>query len=234
MSGEQPVLEGVRLCRTSRDGRALLEEASLALHAGEVVTLSGSSGSGKTVLLRALALLDPLDSGRVLFAGREPGENEIPGFRRRVAYVHQRPVLVPGSVERNLRLPAELKTAAGHSFSRSEAVDLLSKLGRSEELLGARTADLSGGEGQIVALVRILLASPRVLLLDEPSASLDPRAAAALEDLIVGWVRSEGGSRAALWVTHAEDQAERVSSRRLRFEEGAIVEASSVEGSRAP
>lgn len=212
-----PLLEAVGLRRAAANGRVLLDDVSLQLNAGEILALRGPSGSGKTVLLRALTLLDPLDAGVVKLEGAEPSHHEIPAFRRRVLYVHQQPVLVPGSVADNLRLPFELGGHGEARFSRDQAVGLLERMGRAKAFLAAGADDLSGGERQIVALIRALVLQPSVLLLDEPSAALDPEAVERLEGLVVEWVRGSESRRAVLWITHAGEQAERISDRRLRM-----------------
>lgn len=221
-----PLLAATGLRRVSRAGRLLLDDAQLRLDCGEVVALGGPSGSGKTVLQRALALLDPVTAGRIELAGAEPHDSEVPGYRRHVSFVHQRPVLVPGTVEENLTLSFELGVNAGRLFPRARAIETLERLGRDETFLAAGTRDLSGGEGQIVAITRTLLPSPTILLLDEPTASLDPTTAASFEKLIGDWVRAES-PRAVLWVTHDEAQAERVADRQLWFESGRVIERAS-------
>jgi ABC-type sugar transport system ATPase subunit len=105
------LLEVRKLTRTD-GGRVLLDDVSLEVGAGERVALQGPSGSGKTLLLRSLALLDPLDQGEVLYEGEPVADDEVPGFRRRVVYLTQAPVLVEGTVADNLALPFRLRRAA--------------------------------------------------------------------------------------------------------------------------
>ena len=95
---------------------------------------SGPSGAGKTVLLRALALLDPLDSGTILWQGRAECGEGVPRYRKRVIYLHQRPALFEGTVEDNLRLPFGLRVIE-IGIRPEAALELLAVLGRDDEFL---------------------------------------------------------------------------------------------------
>ncbi|MEM9554606.1 MAG: ATP-binding cassette domain-containing protein [Acidobacteriota bacterium] len=203
----------------------------LRLEAGDRLAVVGRSGTGKTLLLRALAALDALDEGALRADGRtldEATRAAIPAHRARVLYLAQAPALLDdldgrtAHVLDNLRLPFALRVHAGKRFDRARAVELLAALERDESFLRARIVDLSGGERQIVAGVRALLLEPRVLLLDEPTASLDPQATASFERLIDQWLTggsendwADGNGRAVVWTSHDPAQLERVAARRL-------------------
>jgi putative ABC transport system ATP-binding protein len=180
----------------------------------------GPSGAGKTLLLRALALLDPFDEGVIQWQGQGISGHAIPAYRREVTYFHQRPARFEGSVESNLRQPFSLNVNRGRSFDRERILDLLDGLGRGPSFLEQSSRDLSGGESQIVALLRALQLGPAVLLLDEPTASLDEGTARAIEGLIGRWLSEKPAQRALLWVSHDQDQARRVADRRLRMHGG--------------
>lgn len=222
---EAPLLDARSITRRRDEGGWLLREVSLAVEGGDRVAIQGPSGSGKTLLLRALALLDPLDAGEVRLRGRAVPDVQVPAFRRQVTYLHQGPPLSEGTVEANLRLPFSLAVHHDRRFERERALELLEELGRDADFLGARIDDLSGGERQMVALVRILQLDPTVLLLDEPTAALDPATAELAESLLTTWCEGEG--RAFLWVSHDPAQARRVARRRLRLEGGALAPAGS-------
>jgi putative ABC transport system ATP-binding protein len=191
----------------------LLRNASLAVRGGERLAIVGPTGAGKTLLLRALALLDPVDEGQVLWLGQPIAAERVPHYRRHVTYLHQRSPLIEGTVEENLRLPFTLAIHAREEFDRGRVVALLESAGRDAEFLTRGSRDLSGGEGQIVAVVRALQLNPTVLLLDEPTASLDAATAHSIEQLVFQWHRQSELGRAAVWVTHDREQASRIANR---------------------
>ena len=201
----------------------LISEVNIAVHYGDRVGIVGSSGAGKTVLLRALAMLDPIDAGEILWNGRPVRGDTVPAFRKQVIYLHQRPALYEGSVEDNLRYPFTLKGHRSNAFDRSRVVDLLAALGRDAGFLAKSSRDLSGGEAQIVALIRAIQLEPSVLLLDEPTASLDPGTGQALEVVIDRWLSAKTGERALIWVSHDREQTLRMTTRRIALHSGRIV-----------
>lgn len=198
-------------------GRTLWRDLALTLHAGERVALAGASGSGKTLLLRTLAGLEPLQQGELIFQGRRLPEWSMPAYRARVAYLPQRPALPEGSVEDALRAPFRFHVHRHREFRAGRARKLLARLGRGERFLQQRTEQLSGGELQIVTLLRALLIGPDVLLLDEPTASLDADAVAAVEALVIAWLH-EDPQRASLWASHDRQQLQRVGDRVLTLD----------------
>jgi putative ABC transport system ATP-binding protein len=209
--------------RDPRSGAWLIRDVSLSVNRGDRVAVLGPTGAGKTVLLRSLALLDKLDAGVIHWRSREVRGQAVPDYRTHVIYLHQRPALVEGSVEDNLRHPYAFAAHKGKRFDPNRIRELLERLGRNESFLEKSNRDLSGGESQIVALLRAVQLDPEVLLLDEPTASLDPDTARALENLINGWYEAGFGNRAFVWVSHDLEQAERISSRKLRMQSGHLV-----------
>lgn len=180
--------------------------------AGERVGLVGPSGSGKTLLLRALAGLDPVDEGTVTFQGRPVESWDLPRYRAAVTYLPQRAALAEGTVEANLCLPFAFEAHAGKRFDRARALELLEVLGRAEPFLEKRAEDLSGGEEQIAALIRALLLEPRLLLLDEPAASMDESLARGSEALVDTWLQGDA-RRALIWTSHRAERVARVTDR---------------------
>jgi putative ABC transport system ATP-binding protein len=208
--------------RDAARNQTLLHETRIAIDAGERITITGPSGSGKSVFMRALALLDPLDGGEVLWRGRRIAKASIPRYRRHVAYIRQRPALLDGTVEDNLRYPYTLHAYRDVRFDRAKAAALASQAGRAADFLERRASELSGGEAQIAALIRVLQLAPDVLLLDEPTASLDPESALAIEALLRVWFDEAPEARAWLWVSHDLAQAARVSNRHLTMRAGVL------------
>ena len=202
------------------DGRSWLwRSLDLEVRPGELLVIAGPTGSGKSLLLRSLACLDPLDEGTVHLEGRPADGWPITRFRHTAVYLHQSPALFPGDVEDNLREPFEWEEHRGVAYDRGRVLALLEPLARDASFLERPAPDLSGGERQILAIVRAMLLEPRVLLLDEPTAALDPGATGAVERLVRSWI---GTGRSALWVTHDRAQARRIGDRCLLLEDGRL------------
>ncbi len=196
-----PALQ-VRDLRTS-----ILEPASFALNAGEAIAVRGPSGAGKTLLLRAVADLDP-NEGLVTLDGRDRSTIPGPEWRRLVGYVPAEPGWWADTV--------------GEHFGEWEAAfALVRELGLREPAKAWPITRLSTGERLRLALVRALMLRPRVLLLDEPTAALDVASVTAVESLIKTRMRA---GLAVLWVTHDAEQAKRVAHRILVVEAGQVRE----------
>jgi putative ABC transport system ATP-binding protein len=200
-----------------------LDGVSLKVYPDQRLAIVGPSGSGKTLLLRAMVLLDPLQSGEIRWQGRLVSHSDVPGFRRQAIYLHQRPSLREPTVEASLRQPFSLRANRARQFDRERLVGLLAELGRDASFLDKRSRDLSGGEMQIVALVRALQLEPTLLLLDEPTAALDARTAEAAERLLHGWIEKVPG-RAMVWVSHDPAQSDRMAQTTVQMMGGRIVD----------
>lgn len=194
--------------------RSLWRDVSFTLCAGERWAVTGPSGSGKTQLLRTLAGLASPSGGGIRFANRPLAVCKMPDYRARVVYVPQRPSLPEGSVKAVLAAPFGLRVHRGKAFSPSVARRYLDALGMGGAFLAQRTEDLSGGETQLVATLRAVLIEPSVLLLDEPTASLDAARAACIEALVDGWLERER-DRAWVWTSHDREQVARMSDQTL-------------------
>ena len=172
----------------------------LQLDGGECVVLMGRSGSGKTVLLRLIADLDP-GSGHVTLDGCPREAMPAPAWRRQVIYQAAEPAWWAPTVREHLPAPDSPQTLQG-----------IARLGLDPALLDADLTRLSTGERQRFALLRSLAQRPAVLLLDEPTAALDAASTQACEALL----RDElARGLAVLWVTHSPEQAQRVGHRRI-------------------
>jgi putative ABC transport system ATP-binding protein len=200
----------------------LLDDVNLTIAPGEGLGLVGPTGAGKTLFMRAIALLDPIDSGHVTWNGREIGPTLVTSYRSQVMYLHQRPSLVPGSVEANLRLPFTLRSHENKHFDLDRTSELIGEFGRDEGFLSRNEKDLSGGERQLVALLRAIQLDPAVLLLDEPTAAMDAKSALIVEKWLQGWVSESSPQRAVLWVSHDDEQISRVTTRVLRISQGRL------------
>lgn len=190
----------VRGVRTAAGG-----PVDLAVRRGEIVAIRGPSGAGKTLLLRAIADLDPVP-GEVLLEGVPQARIPAPEWRRRVAYVPAEPGWWADRVR-------------AHFADPEAALPLVEALGLPPEALDWEVRRLSTGERQRLALARALALAPEVWLLDEPTGALDAEATARVEALLRRG-REEG--RAILIVTHDAAQAERLADRTLTMEAGGL------------
>jgi len=216
--------------RAPGQGAWLFQGISLSLHEGDQLALRGPSGAGKSVILRALALLDACDEGDVLWQGAPIDAAAIPSYRQKVIYLQQRAAMLPGSVADNLRLPFAFAASAGKSYDEAQARSWFARLGRGNEFLTKNARDLSGGEAQLVALVRALQLAPQVLLLDEATSALDAQTAASFQQLVTTWAADRPNGldhglslgRALVWVTHDEKQQVSLSNRVINIAGGRI------------
>lgn len=217
-----PLLKAVGVQRLAEDSSVLLDDVTLELAAGDRLALAGPSGAGKSLLLRALALLDPLDRGRIEWRGAVPVDHEIPRFRRRAIYLAQRPIVDEASVVDQLERPWRFASAGGVPFDRERAAEMLTRAERAPGFLEQMGVNLSGGEAQLLALVRALLLEPHLLLLDEPTAAMDARTRGAAEALLEDWLRADP-NRAWVWVSHDPSQLERSCRRELKIDSGRLL-----------
>jgi putative ABC transport system ATP-binding protein len=211
-----PLLEA-RGVTVSRGGRQILRAASLSIGKGEAVAVQGPSGSGKSTLARVLATLVEPDQGEVLLSGVPARTLRPQEYRRRVAFLAQQPALFAGTVRDNLGAGPSL---TGKALGEGEAQALLEAVGLPREMLAREARSLSGGEKQRVALGRALACAPEVLLLDEPTAALDPASGALVVELLRSLCQK---GLSVVMVTHVEEHAQALGGRRLRCEGGEVL-----------
>jgi putative ABC transport system ATP-binding protein len=125
-------------------------------------------------------------------------------------------------VEDNLRTPFELKINTGRPYLRERVLQLLEAAGKPAGFLAKEGRDLSGGEAQVMGLVRALQFDPDVLLLDEPTAALDPESTAQVEALVLGWAHERKTEVATVWISHDPAQGVRVGTRHCRMVAGRL------------
>jgi tungstate transport system ATP-binding protein len=204
------------------DGRPVLRVATLDIREGEILAIIGPNGAGKSTLLRLLNFLEPPDRGGIRYFGQQIDHPPSLELRRQVTMVFQRPVLISGSVRDNLVYPLRIRGM----LSRDRIEDLLDRFNL-RGMASESSRNLSGGEYQRVALARALAASPRVLLLDEPTANLDPHNVGMIE-AIVQSVRAAGRPTPVL-VTHNIFQAKRLADRVAMLLDGDFIEVGPAE-----
>ena len=215
------IIETVDLCQRRGD-RDILKNINIRIERGEVFALIGPTGSGKTTLLRLLDLIDTPDRGQLCFDGTDVTESA--GLRlearRRMAFVLQKPVVFNTTVYDNITYGLRWR-----GMSRS---DIRIRVDRVLEMVGL-TADrkrnartLSGGEVQMVAIARAIATEPEVLLLDEPTANLDPVSMARIENLITSII--ERHDTTIVMATHDLSQGQRLADRAGMLLDGEILQ----------
>lgn len=222
-------LDGLRV---SFGGKLILRDLTLAFPAGQISVVIGRSGSGKTTLLRALNRLNECfpgceTSGTVrmllddIFVDVYQNGLPLSELRRRVGMVFQAPNVLPVSIESNLALPLRLVLGI-HKKEISDRVEEALKSAHLWDEVKDRLKDqattLSGGQQQRLCLARVLALRPDVLLLDEPTASLDVRAAAKIEELLLDLT----GKYTVIAVSHSLTQTRRLADVVVVLSEGQI------------
>ncbi|MDX9865728.1 MAG: phosphate ABC transporter ATP-binding protein [Anaerolineaceae bacterium] len=211
-----PVLEMKNLGREA-DGKILVADINLVVTPGEVLAITGPSGAGKTTLLRLFNRLDEPTQGTVLLDGEDYRQMAVSTLRRRVGMLLQQAYLFPGTVAENLRFgPLQ----QGRQLEDVVVDELLERVGL-PGFAGTDVAVLSGGEAQRVSLARTLANDPCILLLDEPTSSLDEANRRGIESLILEIVHQTGMS--CVMVTHDLQQAARMADRVLVLEGARMV-----------
>ena len=220
-SGESLVALDQVNCR-GVNGELLLDSVSWQIGHGESWGLTGPSGAGKTLLMRTLSLLDPFE-GELYWRGKPVAPQRVPEYRANVIYVAQAATLLEGTVESNLQAPFQLQIHAQKSYPEKMISDGFTGFGKHRAFLQSQSSELSGGERQIVALLRALILEPVILLLDEATSALDPTSKGVAEMLIDNWMKADV-NRSVVWVTHDEAQRRRVTRQELRIQSGRVIE----------
>lgn len=199
-----------------------LSVPKLKIAAGETLAIVGPTGSGKSTLLKLLAGLVPLDRGAILVDDRsmiEPASRDE--LRRHIAWMPQTPLMLRGSVLRNVEYPLQFHRRSDPRESTSLARTALARFGLAE-LASQSARTLSGGQTQLTALARALVLAPTLLLVDEPTANLDPARTALVERELAA--QSQSGDTTIVWATHNLFQARRMADHVLLLLDGAPVE----------
>ena len=202
------------------NGRRILHVDRLDIARGEIFALVGPSGAGKSTLLRLLNFLEPPTSGTIRFSDAAFNSvGSVPlAVRRRVTTVFQRPVLLNRSVRANVAYGLRLRSRKNADERIQQTLERVGLL----DLADQKARTLSGGEAQRVALARAMVLQPEVLLLDEPTANLDPYNVGMIEEIVRTLNREQGTT--LVLVTHNIFQARRLAQRVALMLDGRPVE----------
>ena len=198
-----------------------LEDVSLEIVGGKTIALLGTNGAGKTTLLRIIAGLEKQDKGSIFFNGERMNGREL---RQIASLVFQRTAMFSRSVYDNL--------AYGLRIRGKKDAEIRGEIARALQAVGLRNFErrkakkTSGGEQQRIALARAFLLKPQILLLDEPTANLDPNSATIIERAIMSRTKENG---IIILATHNLSQAKRLANEVVHIYGGKIVETASPE-----
>ncbi|WP_083331843.1 ATP-binding cassette domain-containing protein [Pelistega sp. MC2] len=208
----------------SQTGRVFFKDFSCTVHAGDKILVDGVSGSGKSVFLRALALLDPIEQGKIYLENTLITPKNASFYRSQVLYISQMPVVEGETVRDMLELPWGLSIRKKSTFPEKNLQTYLQALQKTPDFLTQSTKLLSGGEKQLCQLLRALLINPKILLLDEPTSALDAEKVTLVEALLEQWLSMNEQPKAWFWISHDNAQKARVAERRLLVHDQLIEE----------
>ena len=207
-----------------RGGSAVLHDVSFDVDPGETLVIIGPSGSGKSSLLRCLNRLNDWETGTITLNGVDTKSLSVIDLRCKVGMIFQKTAPFEGTVRDNIAYGPRLR---GESLSEDRVLELLELASLEPDLIDKNAHELSGGQEQRLAIARALANQPDVLLLDEPTSSLDPIATRHVEESM-DRLKSQLGLT-QVWVSHTIEQARRVADRVLLLDAGQVVRVDDVD-----
>lgn len=183
------------------ENQKILEDINFTVNKGDIVTVTGPSGGGKSTLLKLMGLLISPTAGKIYYNNKEIIEYEATEYRKQVSYFFQNAVLFDQTVRQNLSFPADIRE---DNFDESRAKEGLETVQLPSTYLDKPVKDLSGGEKQRVALIRNLMYPPEVLLMDEVTSSLDQEN----REVVLSYIHRLNKEELVtiLWVTHNQEE----------------------------
>jgi phospholipid/cholesterol/gamma-HCH transport system ATP-binding protein len=208
----------------------VLDGINLTVVRGETLTVLGRSGTGKSVLLKLIIALENMDAGSICIQGQEIaglGLNEMNRLRIKMGFLFQCAALYDSlTVEQNVAFPLERHTKMSKSERSDRVKELLSSVGMEHDL-NKMPSDISGGMQKRVGLARALALQPEILLLDEPTAGLDPITSGEIDDLVLKLQKEH--ALTSIVVTHDLHSARTIANRLALLEKGKVVMEGSFE-----
>jgi putative ABC transport system ATP-binding protein len=198
------------------DQKNILNDINFDIYAGDFISIVGPSGSGKSTLLKLCCHLISPSSGRILYKDKEITDYNPTEIRKEIAYCFQTPSLFGETVLDNLKFPYQIRNI---KYDEERVKELFQKFQLDIDLVKNKVKNLSGGEKQRIALIRILLYKPQIILLDEITSALDVDNTLIVESVIES-LNDEGIT--ILWITHNPEQSRKYANKVLTIEQGAI------------
>jgi len=196
----------------------ILEIEDLTINEGEITCIVGRSGGGKSTFLRLLNNMVSADSGEILFKGESIEEYNPIKLRREVLMLPQNPIIFSGTIRDNFTITLNYNNE--YAMADEKYNKILEKVGLKEQALDDKAEKLSGGEKQRLALARILILDPDILLLDEPSSALDEETERLIIEMVVKCIKDKSGT--LIMVTHSQEIAEKYGDRIITINEGEL------------
>lgn len=220
-------LQVKNLC-VSFQNQEILHDVSLDVEKGSFICIVGPSGAGKSTLLKQINRLEPgKSSGSILWQGKDVDTYEVHHLRRQLAYVFQKAVMFPGTTEDNIKLSLKYGPQLSQEEIDSRYKQVLEEANITDEILKSPSLSLSGGQQQRVGIARVLMMAPPVLLLDEPTASLDVETSnkfiKTLKDIKTKH-ENDPDAKTFLMITHRLEEAKFLADKVLMLEAGKVVE----------
>lgn len=196
----------------------ILYVKNMIIEENRITCIVGKSGGGKTTFLKLLNDMLDYDSGSIKFKNKEITEYDPVQLRRKVPMLPQEPVIFPGTIEENFILTREYAGKDGKS--EQEFMKILETVGMGGHSLAEDAEKLSGGEKQRIALARVILLDPDILLLDEPSSALDEETEKLIIRMVVDYIKRKNGT--LVMVTHSTGIAEEYAEKIVTINNGKV------------
>lgn len=198
------------------DNTDILKGISIDVKEGDCISIIGSSGSGKSTLLKICSDLITPSSGDIYYRRKNYKDYNPLELRRKISYCIQTPYLFGETVFENIIFPFKIRK---EEIDKSEVMKLFKKFNLDESFLDKEIKSLSGGEKQRIALVRNLIYTPDILLLDEVTSALDKENC----KLVEGYIKELNDKGVTIvWVTHSMEQSESIFNKRVIISEGKV------------